>query len=166
MTGNQIPLTVAFEKMRQDTPWKFNKSLHEATLQIPCWFLSAGFFWFVSAKAAKIRRLTDASWRENVISICFRFMISEVLTILVYHTEGSSPSGAVLRQGPGPEVCGRVRILSGQNFNQQLQVDCWIHGKGTFTRIVQGYSLFGPGLLGVKNEPSRQGLELRFGMAS
>ncbi len=151
MTGKQIPLTVAFEKIRQDIPWKFNKSLHVD--------LSVG-------RAAKIRRLTNASWRENVISICFRFMISEVLTILVYHTEGSSPNGAVLRQGPGPEVCGRVRILSGQNFTQQVQVDCWIHGKGTFTRIVQGYSLFGPGLLGVKSEPSRQGLELRFGMAS
>ena len=74
-------------------------------------------------------------------------MICEALTILIYHTEGSSPSGAVLRQGRGPEVCGRVGILSDQNF-LQVQVDYWIHGKGTFTRIVPGYSLFGPGLPG------------------
>ena len=52
--------------------------------------------------------------------------------------------------------CVRVggrKFVEGSGYFQiknflQVQVDYWIHGKGTFTRIVRGYSLFGPGLPG------------------
>ena len=50
-------------------------------------------------------------------------MICEALTILIYHTEGSSPSGAVLRQGRGPEVCGRVGILSDQKIPSSPSIE-------------------------------------------
>ena len=113
--GSQIPLWLSKELWR-DTPGR--PLINPYIEQLFRSHLSAGFCGFVTGKGSKnlqVRR-RYASWRENVISIWFRFMICEALTILIYHTEGSSPIGAVLRQGRGPEVCGRVGILSDQKF--------------------------------------------------
>ena len=113
--------------------------------------LSAGFCGFVTGKGSR----RYASWRENVISIWFRFMICEALTILIYHTEGSSPSGAVLRQGRGAGSLWKGRDTFRSKFpsSPSRLLNPWkrhLHNHCTAIFFIRSWT-------------SRQGLELHFG---